>query len=199
VALNQNYPKIILASQSQRRKQLLAEADLEFEVIPPDDAAESGFCSGESPSEMVVRLARQKAENVAAKIDKGIVLAADTVAECVGQVLGKPKDVDQARQMLQLMRGREHRVLTGVCFWQRPENRIASDVGVTQLTMDPLTDDEIEDYLDTDQWIGKAGAFGYQDGLDWVHIKDGEASNVVGLPMAIVRRLLEELLTNGDE
>lgn len=189
---NLTFPKLILASSSPRRQSLLKEYGFSFEVQPPDDGAENGHCSGESPAQMVARLARQKAANVAARVDQGVVLAADTVASCVGQILGKPKDRDHAKQMLQLMSGRIHQVLTGVCLWSRPENKIVVHVECTDLKMDKLETERLEDYLDTDQWIGKAGAFGFQDGLDWVQIKKGESTNVVGLPIPVLKSLLEQ-------
>ena len=96
--------RLILASQSPRRRQILTEAGYEFSVIPPDDSAESGICSGETAKEMVARLGQQKAANVAANIDEGIVLGCDTLAECCGQILGKPRDQDHAEQMLRLLR-----------------------------------------------------------------------------------------------
>lgn len=182
--------RLILASSSPRRRQLLAEAGYEFEVIPPADSAECGICSSETPPEMVARLAYQKAEDVAKRVESGIVVGCDTVAECLGQILGKPKNREHAREMLTLLRGRDHRVYSGLCLWQRPEGKPSVQVEVTKLVMDPIPDTELEAYLDTHQWEGKAGAFGYQDGLDWVHIVEGSESNVVGLPIELLGRML---------
>jgi septum formation protein len=152
--------KLILASRSPRRRQLLAEAGYRFEVVPPDETAECGLCSGESPAEMVARLARQKAADVAGRTREGLVLGCDTVAECDGQILGKPADEEHARQMLQTLSGRLHRVLSGVCLWKVPGNRPQVRVAVTTLRMDPLTPQQLDDYLASGQWEGKAGAFG---------------------------------------
>jgi septum formation protein len=185
--------RLILASSSPRRRQLLDEAGYEFEVIAPSESAECGICSSETPPELVARLAYQKAEDVALRLDSGLIIGCDTVAECLGQILGKPKNREHAREMLSLLRGREHRVYSGLCLWRRPEDRTSVSVEVTRLVMDPITDAQLDDYLDTDQWEGKAGAFGYQDGLDWVHIIEGSESNVVGLPLELLERMLHSV------
>lgn len=194
-------PTLILASSSPRRRELLAEADYPFEVVPPSDAAECGLCSGESPEAFVARLARQKGADVVQRLQAdgrrdGIVVACDTIAECQGQILGKPVDETHARRMLELLRNREHRVFSGLCVWplRRAEPLMAVDV--TVLKMDALPDEAIEEYLASGAWEGKAGAFGYQDRLGWIHIVQGSESNVVGLPMELLKQMLQQL--NGQ-
>lgn len=184
--------RLILASRSPRRRELLAEAGYAFEIMPADETAECGVCSGESPAELVARLAYQKAADVVRRIGCGVVLGCDTVAECQGMILGKPQDEDHARQMLATLRGREHRVLSGLCLWEVPNGRPQVEVAVTRLRMDPLSDAAIQDYLASGQWEGKAGAFGYQDRLGWVHVIDGSESNVVGLPLELLADMLEK-------
>ncbi len=187
---------LVLASQSPRRRQLLAEAGYTFEVIPPDDDAEGGAIPGEAPRDMVARLARQKAENVARRLDSGLIIGADTIAVCQGLILGKPADADEARRMLHTLRGCKHEVFSGLCLWKRPEDQVLADVARTTLFMDPVTDALIEDYIKSGGWQGKAGAFGFQDRLGWIHILDGSVSNVVGLPMEMLSRMLGEVITN---
>lgn len=184
--------KLILASSSPRRSDLLTEHGYDFEIQFPDEGTESGICSGETPPEFVARLAYQKAENVAKKIEEGIVLGCDTVAELHGQILGKPRDYEHALEMLALLNGKKHRVISGICLYRRPENRVQTCVDITTLQMRELSTAEIEEYLDTDLWIGKAGGFGLQDGIDWVEIVEGSESNVVGLPMERLRQMLAE-------
>ncbi|MDX1946664.1 MAG: nucleoside triphosphate pyrophosphatase [Pirellulaceae bacterium] len=184
---------LILASTSPRRRQLLAEAGYQFQVIPPDDSAESGEVAGETPAELVVRMARQKAADVAQRVSAGLVIGCDTVAECDGVVLGKPRDLNHAREMLQLLRGRHHRVLSGLCLWQRPENQIRLALDTTVLRMQDFTDTALENHLASGDWRGKAGAFGFQDGLDWVEVVEGSVSNVVGLPMELLAQLCKEI------
>jgi len=192
VHLNQPKPRLILASASPRRRQLLAEAGYEFDVVVPAESAESGTSDEEDPAEMVARRARQKAADVARRVESGVIIGCDTVVECNGRVLGKPAHAVDARRMLETLRGREHRVYSGLCVWRKPGRGPRVRVEVTVLYMDPLTDAQISQYLAGGAWEGKAGAFGYQDGLDWVHIARGSESNVVGLPMELLAEMLAE-------
>src|SRR5262245_11232338 len=115
---------LILASNSPRRRQLLREWSYKFDVIAPSEAAEAPFVENgsESAAQLVARLARQKAQDVALRVDRGIVIGCDTVAECQGKTLGKPASREHALEMLSLLRGREHRVYSGLCVWQRPDD-----------------------------------------------------------------------------
>ena len=183
--------KLILASGSPRRRELLTGAGYDFEVIAPSERAECGVCSGEGPAALVAELAYRKAADVAPRVSAGVIIAADTVAECGGQILGKPVDRDHAKQMLELLSGREHRVYSGLCLWRLPDGEPNVRVAMTTLRMDPLSPAALEEYLDSGQWQGKAGAFGYQDRLGWVHIIEGSESNVVGLPMELLAEMLE--------
>ena len=189
-------PKLILASRSPRRRDLLREAGYEFEIQPADDSVESGLYSGESPGKLVTRLARLKAQDVACRVDQGLILGCDTVAECEGQILGKPTDARHAGQMLQLLSGRRHRVYSGVCLWSRPDDRAIVRVCETTLMMDSLTSSQLDEYLASGGWEGKAGAFGYQDRLGWVQIVEGSESNVVGLPMELFAEMLQEMTSS---
>ncbi|MEX1223014.1 MAG: Maf family protein, partial [Pirellulales bacterium] len=146
-------PHLILASGSPRRKQLLAAAGHVFEIIPPQIDEDPGKCSNCGPAELVAELAFQKAENVLTQIaaDKArlhllqaagaIILAGDTVAECGGQILGKPRNEDDARAMLTTMSGGRHRVYSGVCLWPVRDTKVEPlvDVDITTLVMDPLS------------------------------------------------------------
>jgi septum formation protein len=189
--MSKHLPKLILASRSPRRRELLTVAGYPLEVHPPSEAAECGVCSGETPSQFVARLAYQKAADVARRIGQGLILGCDTVAECQGQILGKPADEGHARTMLKTLSGREHRVLSGLCLWQLPGGEPAVRVAVTTLRMDQLTAEQLDEYLASGQWEGKAGAFGYQDGLDWVHVVEGSESNVVGLPLELLAEMVQ--------
>jgi septum formation protein len=199
------HPKLILASQSPRRRELLAEAGFHFEVIAPFDGVECGICSESGPAELVSELALRKAAAVLRQVaagrrhDGAIVVAADTVVECDGLILGKPRDKADARAMLRRLSGREHRVYSGVCVWQIGRPAPLVRVAETRLRMDPLSETQLAEYLGSGQWEGKAGAFGYQDRLGWVHIVEGSESNVVGLPMELLVQMLEEtqITANG--
>jgi septum formation protein len=185
---------LILASRSPRRRQLLAEAGYRFEVCPPREDIEVVESSeSRDPAELVARLAYRKAEDVAQRISRGLILGCDTVAECGGRILGKPEDRADARRMLETLRGRRHRVLSGLCLWKQPGGVPLVRVDATTLCMDQLSEAAIGEYLASGAWQGKAGAFGYQDRLGWVRIVEGSESNVVGLPMELLARMLEEI------
>ncbi len=189
-------PRLILASRSPRRRQLLEEAGYEFAVVAPSESVECGVCSQNGPAGLVTDLAYRKAAAVRQQLflpQSVILIAADTVAECDGLVLGKPRDEAHARAMLRQLRGRTHRVLTGVCVWPLDQPEPLIRVAVTQLVMDQLSDEALEDYLATGEWRGKAGAFGYQDRLGWVHVESGSETNVVGLPMELLAAMLDEI------
>jgi septum formation protein len=183
--------KLILASRSPRRRQLLEEAGYSFEVCPPSESAESPPLDGESPLQLVARLARQKAADVVGIIQSGLVLGCDTVVECDGRILGKPDDLPHARRMLQMLSGREHRVHTGVCLWKVPNGKPLVQTATTVLRMDRLGGEQLEEYLAGGEWSGKAGAFGYQDRLGWIHVIEGSQSNVVGLPLELLAEMLQ--------
>ncbi|GAB6165987.1 Maf family protein [Thermostilla marina] len=185
--------RLILASNSPRRRQLLEEAGYRFEILPPADSAECGMCSGESPWELVARLALAKARDVAPRVTHGCILACDTVAECCGRILGKPRDRDHAEEILRFLSGRRHRVLSGICLWDRPSRDPWVEVEATELFMERLSDSQLKEYLDSGLWEGKAGAFGYQDRLGWVRVMKGSESNVVGLPMERLADMLSRL------
>jgi septum formation protein len=187
---------LILASGSPRRRQLLEAAGYAFEVIVPDESVECGVCSQNGPAGLVTDLAFRKAAAIRSQLplpQPVTLVAADTVAECDGFVLGKPRDESHARAMLQQLRGRAHRVLTGVCVWPLDRAEPLIRVAVTQLSMDNLADEAIDEYLATGEWRGKAGAFGYQDRLGWVHVTEGSESNVVGLPLEMLAEMLREV------
>ncbi|OYP31174.1 Maf family protein [Rhodopirellula sp. MGV] len=183
---------LVLASGSPRRSQLLKAAGYSFTVDPAGADAECGMCSRETAPELVARYAFRKAQDVLSRHQSALILAADTVASVGGQILGKPHDDRHAAEMLRTLSGRKHDVYTGVCLWRSSDSKCVVDVVRTELVMEQLSDAMIADYLKTMLWEGKAGAFGYQDGNDWIRIVDnGSESNVVGLPMERLKELLE--------
>jgi septum formation protein len=188
-----NTSPLILASTSPRRQQLLAEAGYVFEVIAPHEGAECGVCSRESPGEFAARMALQKAADVAHRVSEGTIIGCDTVAACVGQILGKPANRENALQMLELLSGRPHQVYSGLCIFPSPRSEPIVRVATTELRMDALSSSQIEEYLDSELWQGKAGAFGFQDRAGWLHIESGSESNVVGLPMELLAEMLREI------
>ncbi len=190
--------RLILASRSPRRRQLMSDAGYRFEVCPADESVEDGVNLSLPPDQLVAELARRKAEEVVSRGNPTVrpgdlVLGCDTVAEVDGHILGKPTGRDDARRMLQSLRGRTHRVLSGVCLWKVGQARPMVEVDRTILRMDLIQDRQLEAYLDSGQWEGKAGAFGYQDQIEWIHVLQGSESNVVGLPMELFAGMLDRL------
>lgn len=186
--------RIVLASRSPRRLELATAAGWDVEVILPPEEAE-GAAPPRGPSESldayVLRLARAKAEAVAALGAIGTILACDTLSEVDGVALGKPADEADARRMLTTLSGRAHRVVTGVCLWRRPE--AATPVLATAestLAMDPLSEEFLDWYLASGMWRGKAGACGFQDERLPLRLIAGSPSNVVGLPLELVNDML---------
>lgn len=182
---------IVLASASPRRQQLLAETGLPFNVQVP--AVDEDAIDGPSPKELAQQRAWYKARAVARTLDRGLVIGADTIVVCQGQVLGKPRDPADARRLLRLLSGRSHRVITGVCVCQAPEGRAVVGAACTKVTFRPLTPAEIERYVATGEPMDKAGAYGIQGrGALLVERIVGDYFNVVGLPLTLLARLLKE-------
>ncbi|NND98400.1 MAG: septum formation protein Maf [Pirellulaceae bacterium] len=193
---------LILASGSPRRAQLLDAAGYEFVVDPASDTAECGICSGDAAPEFVARNAYRKAADVVSRYDRALVLAADTVAWCDGQILGKPRDQSHAESMLRQLSGRQHDVYTGICLWSAGSGRRVVEAARTTLEMLALSKTMLQEYLASLMWEGKAGSFGYQDGNDWLSIvNQGSESNVVGLPMERLAEILENFdsMTDSQE
>lgn len=184
---------LVLASQSPRRRQLLKEAGFDFIVNAPGEDVERNVPAGLEPGELVVEAALLKARFVARQVTDGVILAADTIAHCNSEILGKPTSRQDAKRMLQWMSGKRHEVMTGVCLWHRPSDIYQTHLEISVVGMDELDPTQLETFLDSGGWQGKAGAFGYQDGLDWVHVESGLASNVVGLPVERLPHWFEKL------
>ena len=182
---------IILASQSPRRSALLREARIAFESVPPrhdePDAARWRF----SPEEFAQSASYFKARSVADDYPDRVILAADTVVSLDERLFGKPTDRDDARRILSTLAGTTHQVITGAALYEPAASRRLIEHAVTHVTMRPMPADELEAYLDSGQWQGKAGAYGIQDRGDaFVERTDGSFSNVVGLPIELVLDML---------
>ncbi len=185
---------LILASRSPRRRRLLRLLGVRFAVRPARISETTR--PGESPDACAVRLAREKALAVASRLprsrrERALILAADTVVVIGGTILGKPRDEADARRMLRLLSGRTHRVVTGVAVWRGSGRRLLSGRSVTQVTFLPLSRADIARYVATGEPMDAAGAYAIQ-GLASAFIPriEGSYSNVVGLPLDLVARLL---------
>jgi septum formation protein len=182
--------RLILASTSPRRAQILRDAGLAFSII--SSAVDETPIPSEAPGELVLRLANAKAELVAARsVGPAIVVAADTVVVLEGQILGKPRSTDDARHMLERLSGRTHSVVTGVSLIRLPDVEQRAFVETTLVHFDRLSANEITRYLATDEPHDKAGAYAIQGRAGrYIPRIEGCYYNVVGLPLA---RLLSEL------
>jgi septum formation protein len=182
-------PMLVLASASPRRQELLRSAGISFEVQPAD--IPENALPGEAAKDCAERLARDKALLVARQRPHDFVLGADTVVVVDGQLLGKPTDAADAARMLRLLSGREHQVITGVCLVVSGQPTVASET--TVVTVSEITEKDIADYVASGEPMDKAGAYAIQ-GLAsrWIPRIEGDYSNVVGLPVALVLRMLRE-------
>jgi len=183
-------PKFILASQSPRRLSLLAQIGITPDGVSPADINEDPI-EGEVPRGHALRLAQEKAAKVAGENSETIILAADTVVGVGRRILPKAENLDQAKYCLNLLSGRGHRVFTGVAVVKANGDMI-SRVVETRLTMKRLSAQELQSYLDSSEWNGKAGGYGIQ-GIAESYISKliGSYSNVVGLPLFETRNLLQ--------
>jgi septum formation protein len=184
-------PRLILASASPRRQELLREAGYAFVVIPAD-IDESVYPPELAPDELAKFLATAKANVVADQFREDVILAADTVVALDTQTLGKPIDADDARCMLRLLSGTTHCVTTGVAVVQRSRKLALHSRVTSHVQMRSLTESEIEAYVATNAWQGKAGGYGIQDADPFVTRMSGCHTNIVGLPMDEAVRMLIE-------
>lgn len=197
---------LVLASASPRRQELLRNAGISFTVQPAE--MDETPLAGEGPRECAERLAREKALAVWRIHPEDIVLGADTVVVVDGMILGKPADSEDAARMLRMLSGRTHQVITGVCV-VRPESRgqggeargqesrhsehVTVGSERTAVTMSDISDQEILDYVATGEPMDKAGAYAIQGiASRWIPRIEGDYSNVVGLPVALVYRMLRD-------
>ena len=182
--------RLVLASASPRRLDLLARIGVHPDTIVPADIDES-VPRGELPRDHAVRLACEKADAVAKAHPDAFVLAADTVVAVGRRILPKVEDEATLRQCMALLSGRRHRVLTGVAL-RLPDGTTRSRVVETIITMKRLSDEEIDYYAGHGEWLGKAGGYALQ-GYGEVYVRHiaGSYSNVVGLPLAETRHLLK--------
>ncbi len=178
--------ELILASQSPRRRELLGLMGLEFTVRAAD--IDETMDPAAEPRAEVARLSREKALAVAAR-DTDVVIAADTIVVCGGKTLGKPRDEAEAMQMLQLLSGRAHQVMTGLTVKRGRE--LVTHTEVTDIHFRPLSTGEIRAYVATGEPMDKAGAYGVQGGASiFVTGLSGDYFNVVGLPVCALTGIL---------
>lgn len=181
-------PALVLASQSPRRRELLRAAGFEFTVRPAE--VDESVRPGESPRLYVMRLAEKKAL-VVEMYPNELILGADTTVAVESEILGKPADEAEARRMLEKLSGKCHQVYTGVCL--RSARSIRTSFSCTHVWFDPIGADEIETYARSGEPLDKAGGYAIQGWAGrYIPRIDGSYSNVVGLPVDLVHRMMKE-------
>lgn len=191
VAAEASGVRLILASGSAARRELLARAGFQFDVLPAD-VEEPSACS--DPRTLVQSAAWLKAAAVAPRIDNGLVLAADTIGWLDGRPLLKPADEADARRMLRSMAGREHDLWTGVVLWRRPDDLQIAWQEVSRVAFAAMTDEDLNRYLATRSWKDHSGSYAIRESDDpYVTLVRGSMSNVIGLPMESLTRVLSWL------
>jgi septum formation protein len=194
---NKNFSleKLILASRSPRRAEILRAAGWPFEAVAAD--IDESVRQPEDAVSYVMRLALSKAQKVAAKFTEGLVLGADTTVLVDGEMLGQPRDDNDARRMLKLLNGRWHEVSTGVALLRAGEDaQVLMDHETTRVRFAEMSDEEIDWYISTGEPRGKAGAYGIQ-GHAALFVEEiaGDYFNIVGLPVRLVYELVRRLRT----
>ena len=180
---------LVLASASPRRAELLRTAGIPFRVVVSD--LEEAREPGEAPDAYARRLARDKARVVVAQTPAAAVLAADTIVVAGDDLLEKPRDAADAARMLRLLSGRTHEVTTGVCLIAAGREDVRSET--TRVHFSELSEADIAGYIATGEPMDKAGAYAIQGGAArWIGRIEGDYSNVVGLPVALVAEMLRE-------
>lgn len=201
--------RIILASKSPRRKELLSRIGIEYECIVSEAEEKT---TESSPDKVVAELSRQKAENIFEILRAGerdnspmVIIGADTVVACDSNIMGKPKDKQDAGRMLKLLEGRSHSVWTGVTLLfvnidkngKYSENKVISETFAceTKVYMYHVSDNEIEEYIKTEEPLDKAGAYGIQGiAAKFIEKIEGDYNNVVGLPVSALYQRIKNIL-----
>ena len=185
------HPYLILASSSPRRKELLSLLGLPFEIISP--AINEEILGKEAPANHVRRLALEKAESVASHYPDSLVIGSDTAIELDGQILGKPVDLENAHHMLNGLRGRCHLVHTGLALIAKAKKLRETCVETVKVWVKDFSDADLQTYLNTQDSLGKAGAYSIQgEGAHLIEKIEGDYPSVVGLPLSKTAQLLEQ-------
>lgn len=187
--------KLILASQSPRRQELLAMLEIPFDVIVSETEE---IITQTDSVKITEELSVRKAEAVAHKVNDAVIIGADTIVSIDGRILGKPRDIEDARDMIALLQGRSHMVYTGVTIWEvasEGNSRVCTFSEGTKVKVAPMSEEEIETYIASGEPYDKAGGYGIQGTFGkFIEGIEGDYYNVVGLP---VHRLYEEMKKIG--
>jgi len=187
-----NKRRLILASSSPRRAEILRKERINFRVIFPEDIDEEKTSS--DPAVHVLELSKRKATSVSDGLKAGLILGADTIVVLNGEILGKPKDKKDAQKILKKLSGKTHRVYTGLSLLDKSKGKILSAYDCTEVKFNELREEDIESYMATGEPMDKAGAYGIQGmGSFLVDYIRGNLDNVIGLPVKKLRELLKKM------
>lgn len=185
--------KLVLASGSPRRAQILKREKVEFEIKRPADISEESLSS--DPVEHVLSVSRKKATSVSDQLEDAIVLGADTIVVLDGVIMGKPQHKKEAFSILKKLSGRTHKVYTGITLVNKYNGKMLSDYDVTDVKFNQLEDRKILAYIDTEESMDKAGAYGIQGmGGFLVESVQGSLDNVIGLPTEKLKEVLGRII-----
>ena len=193
IRANESQEKLVLASSSPRRAEILKTVGWPYETIVAD--INESRAQSEEATPYVERLAREKAEAVATKLEQRLVLGADTIVVANGEILGKPRDDEDAKRMLKLLRGKWHEVVTGVALIRAGnENKALVDHEITRVRFSEMSEGEIDWYVSTGESKDKAGAYALQGGAAlFVEEIQGDYFNIIGLPIRLVYELARRI------
>ena len=182
--------KVILASNSPRRREILGKF-INFEAVTTEVKEDNDFYK--RPETLVMALAFEKANSVAIKYEDAIVIGADTVVEIEGEILGKPKSREDAKRMMEKLRGKSHKVITGFSIIDLSSDKKYMDYKVTEVVFKDLSNEEIEAYLNKAEYMDKAGAYGIQEEAAlFVEKIEGDYLNIVGFPISKIYTVLKD-------
>ncbi|MBN2182379.1 MAG: septum formation protein Maf [Sedimentisphaerales bacterium] len=188
---------LILASASPRRRELLTGAGYEFEAVCPDIDESSFSAAGIEPVQYAESLALAKAKSIARMYPESLIIGADTIVDSNGMIIGKPDNAEQARQIVQLLFSKPHKVITGlaICRFRDGIEIVTHDS--TTVYPKEMTKEQIDEHIKSNSWIDKAGAYAIQEnGDEFVERIEGSLTNVMGMPMELLERLLDEFIHN---
>jgi len=185
---------LILASSSPRRRELMAKAGYQFEVIEPDVDETAYPVEKYSPVEYAKTLALVKARSVAERFKDRIVIGADTIVDYKGAVIGKPADAKEAEQIIRKLFSSPHKVITGIAIIRLADNIEIAETDTTIVFPKKMSAGQIAEHIKGQSWQGKAGAYAIQEtGEKFVEKIEGSVTNVMGLPMELLKKLLERI------
>jgi septum formation protein len=184
--------KLILASSSPRRKQLLEEAGYTFTVKRPNIDETAFSASNQSPTECAKKLALAKAKSLAGDYPDALIIAADTLVDLNGKIIGKPKDVEDAKIILKKLSGSFHKVITALAIVRVSDNTEIVQSESTDIYPKKMSDEQIDELIKSGVWQNKSGACSIEDTGQFVEKIEGSITNVMGLPMELLKKLLKE-------